>query len=58
MFIWVKMISPYHVGLMASMSASHTVCRGFASQPGRTKDHHKNGTNCFPALHACIKVGV
>ena len=23
-----------------------------------TKDHHKNGTNCLPALHACAMVGV
>ena len=33
------------VGLVVSMSASHTVGREFASQPGHTKDHHKNGTN-------------
>ena len=24
----------------------------FASCPGHTKDHHKNGTNCLPAWHA------
>ena len=34
------------------MSASHTVGREFASRPGDTKDHHKNGTNCLPAWHA------
>ena len=34
-----------------SVSASHTVGRGFASRPGHTKDHHKNGTNCLPAWH-------
>ena len=32
------------------MSASRTVGREFASRPGHTKDHHKNGTNCLPAL--------
>ena len=28
---------------------SRTVGREFASRPGHTKDHHKNGTNCLPA---------
>ena len=37
--------------LVVSLSASYTVGRGFASRPGHTKDHHKNGTNCFPAWH-------
>ena len=32
-----------------SVSASHTVGRGFASRPGHTKDHLKIGTNCFPS---------
>ena len=40
---------PCLVGLVVSMSASHTVGRVFASRPGYTKDHHKNGTNCLPA---------
>ena len=38
-----------------SVSASRTVGREFASRPGHTKDHHKNGTNCLPAsigMHA------
>ena len=43
---------PCRVGLVVSVSAPHTVGRGFASQPGHTKDHHKNGTNCLPAWHA------
>ena len=43
---------PCQVGLVVSMSASHTVSREFASRPGHTKDHHKNGTNCLPAWHA------
>ena len=30
--------------------------RGFASRPGHTKDHPKNGTNCLPARHACVRV--
>ena len=37
------------VGLVISVSTSHTVGREFVSRPGHTKDHHKNGTNC---LHA------
>ena len=41
-----------HVVEPRSVSASHMVGRGFASRPGHTKDHHKNGTNCLPALHA------
>ena len=45
------------VGLVVSMSASLTVGRGFASRPGHTKDHHKNGTNCLPALHTLLKFG-
>ena len=42
---------PCRVGSYGSVSASRscTVCREFASRPGHTKDHHKNGTNCLPA---------
>ena len=43
-------------GLVVSMSTSHAVGHGFASRPGHTKDHHQNGTNCLPALQACIRV--
>ena len=46
------------VGLGVSLSASHTVGRGFASRPGHTKEHHGYGTNCHSASHACIRVGV
>ena len=46
------------VGLVVSMSASHAVGRGFSPRSGYTKDHNKNGTNCDPAWHACVKVGV
>ena len=38
--------------LIGSVSVSRTVGRAFASWPGHTKDHHKNGTNCLPAWHA------
>ena len=41
--------SPCRVGSVGSVSASRTVGREFASRPGHTKDHHKNGTNCLPA---------
>ena len=45
-------------GLVVSVSASHTVGYEFASRPGHTKDYHKNVTNCLPAFHACVRVGV
>ena len=41
--------TPCRVGSVGSVSTSHTVGREFASRPGHTKDHHKNGTNCLPA---------
>ena len=41
------------IGSVGSVSASRTVGREFASRPGHTKDHHKNGTNCLPAK-ACM----
>ena len=40
---------PCRVGSVGSVSASRTVGREFASRPGHTKDHHKNGANCLPA---------
>ena len=50
---------PLRVGLVVSVSTSHTVGREFASRPGHTKHHHKNGTDCLPAWHAvqhdCLK---
>ena len=49
---------PHQVGLVVNVSTSHAVGHGFAPQPGYTKDHHKNGTNCLPALHACVRIGV
>ena len=44
--------------LVVSISASHAVGLGFTPQQGHAKNHHKNGTNCVPAFHACIRVGV
>ena len=49
---------PCRVGSVGSVSASRMVGREFASRPGHTKDHHKNGTNCLPAWHAMRLVGV
>ena len=43
---------------VVSMSASHAVGRCFASWQGHSKDHRKNGTNCLPAWHAGIRIGV
>ena len=45
-------ISSHRVGLVVSVSTSHTVGCGFAYRPGYTKDHFKNDTNCLPAWHA------
>ena len=50
-------VEPCRAGLVVSVSASHTVGREFASRPGHTRDHHKNGTNCLPAWHTCVMVG-
>ena len=52
----IKSEKSCRVGLVVSVSASRTVGRGFASWPGHTKDHHKNGTNCLPAWHAMNQV--
>ena len=54
-YAFVKAILlPCRVGSVGSVSASRTVGREFASRPGHTKDHHKNGTNCPPAW-ACMR---
>ena len=45
----IKCLWPCRVGSVGSVSASRTVGREFASRPGHTKDHHKNGTDCLPA---------
>ena len=37
---------------VVGVSASHTLGHEFASRPGHTKDHHKNGTDCLPVWHA------
>ena len=51
-FFLIGSNQPCRVGLVVSVSASQTVGREFASRPGHTKDHHKNGTNFLPAWHA------
>ena len=50
--------SPCRVGSVGNVSASRTVGREFASRPGHTKDHHKNGTIASLHRHACVRVGV
>ena len=42
-------------GSVVIVFASHRVGH---TQPGHTKDHHKNGTNYLPAWHAMRYVGV
>ena len=49
--LWTIFVHTVFV-FVVSVSASHTLGRGFASRQGHTKDHHKNGTNCLPAWHA------
>ena len=57
-YLSFKYAIPCQVCLVVSVSASHTVGREFASRPSYTKDHHKHGTNCLHAWHACARVGV
>ena len=51
-------MKPCRVGLVVSVSATHTAGRGLASRPGHTKDHHKMVQTA--SLHGtqCIRVGV
>ena len=55
--VYVSLITDPNYGLVVRVTAFHEV-GGFASRPGHTKNHHKIGTNCFPAWHACFRVGV
>ena len=52
---WITL--PCRVGLVISVSASHTVGRGFASWPGHTKDIKMVQT---ASLHGrqCVRVGL
>ena len=54
----VPYVKTRRVGLEVSVSTSHAVGHGFTPWPGHTKDDHKNDTNCLPAWHTCIRVGV
>ena len=45
MMVSTMVLLPCRVGSVGSV----LVGREFASRPGHTKDHHKNGTNCLPA---------
>ena len=49
LLVAVIIFIPCRVGSVGSVSASRMVGRKFASRPGHTKDHHKNGTNCLSA---------
>ena len=55
---WYGMLDMRWDGLVVSVSASHVVGRGFAFWLRHTKDQHKIGTNCHPAWHARVRVGV
>ena len=49
---------PTRVGLVVSVSASHTIGREFDSRPGHTKDHHKMVQTASLFGTQCIRVGV
>ena len=49
--VGIYFVRPCRVGSVGSVSASHTVGCEFASRPGHTKDHHKDGTNRLPSWH-------
>ena len=55
-----KTVAPRQDSLVVHVSTSHAVGREFVSQPGHTKDHDRNSTNCLevPAWHAGIRVAV
>ena len=40
-----KTASLWLIAILVSVSASHAICRGFASLPVHTKEHHKIGKN-------------
>ena len=43
---------------MKLYTKTRTVGREFASRPGHTIDHHKNGTNCLPAKARMRLIGL
>ena len=43
---------PHKEGASYIVAKVFTDWHGFASRPGHTKDHHKNGTNCLLPWHA------
>ena len=45
-------------GLLVSVFGSYVLGHGYAFWPGHTKDHYRNDTNCLPAWHVGIMVGV
>ena len=51
--------SNYNCGRIACWLACppHAAGCGFASRPGDTKDHDRNGTDFLPAWHAGFKLG-
>ena len=53
----IQLVALYITGY-SGQPVSLSPGKSFASQPGHTKEHHKNGTDGLPAWHACIRVGV
>ena len=48
----------FHSLCKCIFNINDAVCRWFALRLGHNKDNHKNGTNCLPGWHACVKAYV
>ena len=55
---WPSILLPFIKTLSCSCVRLSCSMLWVRSWPGHTKDHHKIGTNCIPAWHAGIRVGV
>ena len=49
------LLLPYPYSFMPRRSNEHQWIDDVSTDMA---DHHKNGTNCLPAWHACVRVGV
>ena len=48
----------YHVDVDKVTKVTKDIYEHTGWDGGHNKDHHKNGTNCLPAWHTCVRVGV
>ena len=54
---WLR-LSSHRVGLAVSVSASRAIGRGFAPPVGSWQKLSKNGKNCLPTWHTCVRIGL